>query len=81
MQEGLTARLPTLSEMVTYYGPYIGLVLSLIIATLILQFLWFRRVLRAKNDEIKRLVNREEELNDRLLYMIGEEIGYPKKAK
>lgn len=81
MNEGLSARLPTFSEMITYYGPYIGLVLSLVIATLIMQFIWFKKVLKAKNDEIKRLQDREEKLNDRLLHMISEEIGYRRKTK
>lgn len=79
--ERLGARLPTLSEMIHYYGPYIGLVLSLIIVILILQFYWFNRTLKAKNEEIKRLVEREQKLNDRLLYMISLEIGYRKKEQ
>ena len=79
MKEGLGARLPTLSEIFHYYGPYIGLVLTLVIATLILQFLWFRKVLKAKNEEIKRLVDREQKLSDRFIFMISEEIGYRKK--
>jgi hypothetical protein len=70
-----------LSEMIQYYGPYLGLVLSLIIATLILQFVWFQRILKAKNEEIKRLADREQKLNDRLIHMINEEIGYRKRDK
>jgi hypothetical protein len=81
MKEGLSARLPTLSEMVHYYGPYIGLVLTLVIATLILQYMWFNKVLKAKNDEIKRLADREQKLNDRYLHMISETIGYTKREK
>jgi ABC-type bacteriocin/lantibiotic exporter with double-glycine peptidase domain len=73
--------LPTFSEMIQYYGPYLGLVLSLIIATLILQFVWFQRILKAKNEEIKRLADREQKLNDRLIHMISEEIGYRKRDK
>lgn len=79
--ERLGARLPTLSEMIHYYGPYIGLVLSLIIVILILQSFWFNRTLKAKNEEIKRLVEREQKLNDRLLYMISQEIGYRRKEQ
>jgi hypothetical protein len=81
MEQGLSARLPTLSEMVHYYGPYIGLVLSLVIVILILQFIWFKRVLKAKNEEIKRLADREQKLNDRFIFMIDQEIGYRKKEK
>ncbi|MCS3799239.1 hypothetical protein GGD38_004611 [Chitinophagaceae bacterium OAS944] len=74
-------RLPTLSEMIHYFGPYVGLVLSLIIAILILQYIWFKRVLKAKNEEIKRLADREQTLNDRVIFMISEEIGFNKRAK
>jgi hypothetical protein len=77
----LSSRLPTLPEMIHYYGPYIGLVLSLIIAILVLQYIWFKRVLNAKNEEIKRLADREQTLNDRVIFMISEEIGYKKRTK
>lgn len=73
--------LPTFGEMVTYYGPYLGLVLSLIVAILILQFYWFRRILVAKDKEILRINEREKELNDRIMHLISEEIGYKKKTK
>jgi hypothetical protein len=79
MKQSLGERLPTLSEMIQYYGPYLGLVLSLVI--LILQFLWFNKVLKSKNEEIKRLADREQKLNDRYLFMISEEIGYKKREK
>jgi len=81
MEQRLAERLPTLSEMIHNFGPYLGLVLSLIILILILQFIWFNRILKAKNEEIKRLAEREQKLNDRLLYMINEEIGFRKKEK
>lgn len=81
MGNKLGEQLPTFSEMIEYYGPYVGLVLSLIIATLILQFVWFQKILKAKNEELKRLADREQKLNDRLIYMISEEIGYRKRDK
>ena len=74
-------RLPSLSEMIQYYGPYLGLVLSLIIAILILQYIWFSRTLKAKNDEIKRLSDKEQTLYDRIIHMIDEGIGSRKKIK
>jgi hypothetical protein len=77
----IESMLPTFSEMIHYYGPYIGLVLSIIIAIVVLQFVWFNKVLKAKNEEIKRLVEREQKLNDRNLFMISEEIGYNWKEK
>jgi hypothetical protein len=81
MKQSLSERLPTLSEMIQYYGPYLGLVLSLVIVILILQFLWFNKVVKAKNEEIKRLADREQKLNDRYLFMIDEEIGFRKREK
>jgi len=71
--------LPSFDEMVHNFGPYLGLVLSLCIGVLVLQFIWFSRMLRAKNAEIERLIRREEILHDRLLYKIDAEIGYSKK--
>jgi len=81
MGQRFAERLPTFDEMINYYGPYLGLVLSLIILILILQFIWFRRVLKAKNEEIKRLAKNEEKLNDRILHMIDAEIGFGEKIK
>jgi len=81
MEKALSARLPSLSEMIHYYGPYVGLVLSLIIVILVLQFIWFNRTLKAKNEEIKRLVDREQKLSDRVLYMLSEDFVYRWKDK
>jgi ABC-type bacteriocin/lantibiotic exporter with double-glycine peptidase domain len=66
--------LPTFEELVTYYGPYLALVLAIIIAFLIMQFVWFKRVLQTKDEEIKRLVSHEKELNKRIMQMIDERI-------
>jgi hypothetical protein len=81
MGNKLAERLPTFSEMIQYYGPYVGLVLSLIIAILILQYIWFQKTIKAKNEEIKRLGDREQKLNDRLIHMINMGIGYTKRDK
>ena len=81
LQADLAKQLPTFGEMVKYYGPYLGLVLSLIITILILQFVWFNRILKAKNEEISRIVQREDEMSKRVLHMISEEIGYKKTKK
>lgn len=75
----LDKRLPTFNELIKYYGPYLGFILLLIIVILILQYVWFDRLVRSKNAEINRLAQREQELNDRILHMINEEIGYRKK--
>lgn len=77
----LTKNLPTFGEMIKYYGPYLGLVLSLIITILILQFVWFVKISKAKDEEVKRLIKREEDLNARILSMIDQEIGYTSKKR
>ena len=71
----LTSRLPTFKELVSWYGPYLALVLGLVIAFLVMQFVWFSRLISAKNKEISRLVTREKELSDRVLHMIDKKIG------
>lgn len=81
MKQSLGERLPTLSEIIHDYGPFLGLVLSIVIVILILQFLWFKRVLKVKDGEIKRLADNVKELNDRYLHMIDEATGYKKREK
>ena len=81
MEQALRTRLPSFSEMIHYYGPYIGLVLSIIIAIVVLQFVWFKRVIKTKDEEIKRLVDREQKVTDRYLFLISKDIGYPGKEK
>lgn len=58
----LNSRLPTFSEMVWYYGPFLGLVLSLIIAMMIMQYIWYDKNVKAKAEEINRHINYEERL-------------------
>jgi H+/gluconate symporter-like permease len=71
-------KLPSFSEMVSYYGPFLGLVLVLIILLVIAQYVWYRKLIKAKDKEIERLVKREEELNKRLLKFADKAM---KKAK
>jgi hypothetical protein len=81
MVQRLGERLPTLSEIIHFYGPYLGLLISLVIVILILQSIWFGKVLKAKNEEIKRLADREQKLNDRYLHVIDQEIGFRRTQK
>ncbi|MBN8821323.1 MULTISPECIES: hypothetical protein [unclassified Spirosoma] len=68
--------IPTFADLVTYYGPYLGLIIALIIVILILQYVWFKRVLKANAEEIKRLVDHEKELSTRLMHFIDQRIGF-----
>ena len=72
-------QMPTFGQLVTIYGPWLGLIVALIIVILLLQYYWFRKLLSSKNEEIKRLVEMESELNKRVMTMIDQEIGYKKK--
>lgn len=76
-------QMPSFDVLVNIYGPYLGLILFLLICLLIAQFYWFSRVIKAKNDEIERLVKREEDVSKRLLHLVDEKIGYkePRKPK
>jgi hypothetical protein len=59
-------KLPTFKEIIQSYGPILTVILAFVIAILLLQHLWYSRVLKAKDEEIKRLVERERELYNRL---------------
>lgn len=72
-------QMPTFGQLITIYGPWLGLIVALIIVILILQHHWFKKLLSSKNEEIKRLVEMESELNKRIISMIDQEIGYKKK--
>lgn len=76
MGKELTSRLPAFSELVTWYGPYLGLVLSLVILILVMQYYWFNRNLKAKDKEILRLVDREQRLTERLMHVIDKKTNY-----
>ncbi len=69
-------KIPSFNEIIKVYGPYLGLLLILIVGILILQYRWFIKILKAKDEEIKRSTGREEALNKRVLHMIDKEIGY-----
>ena len=72
-------QLPSFKQLIDIYGPWLGLIVALLIVILILQYYWSRRVISAKNDEIKRLVTMEEDLHKRIMTMIDQEIGFRKK--
>ena len=74
-------KLPTFNEITKVYGPYLGLLLILIVVILILQYRWFIKVLKSKDAENKRLIEREQSLNERILHMLDKEIGYKKNQK
>jgi hypothetical protein len=72
----LANRLPAFSELVSWYGPYLALVLSLVVAFLVMQYVWFIKLVKAKNKETERLAEREKVLFDRNMYLIDKHIGY-----
>lgn len=64
-------------EIIEAYGPYLGLILMLQISFMIMQFRWFKRVIMAKDQEIERLILREEAVSKRLMFVIDQRIQYP----
>ena len=65
-QANILDKIPTFEALTTIYGPFLSLIIILVILILALQYHWFSRALKAKNEEIKRLVEREKELYIRL---------------
>lgn len=61
------SKLPSFTEIVSKYGPFLGLILVLVIWNVISQGFWFKKLIKAKDEEIQRLTKREEELNKRLV--------------
>ncbi|MFN8711651.1 MAG: hypothetical protein ACK5Z2_02280 [Bacteroidota bacterium] len=70
----------TFDEIIDAYGPYLGLILMLQVSFMVMQFRWFRRVVKVKDQEIERLVLREEEINKRLLFVIDQKINFSGQA-
>ena len=65
-QANILDKIPTFEALIQTYGPFLGLIIILVTIILVLQYHWFSRALKAKNEEIKRLVEREKELYIRL---------------
>jgi H+/gluconate symporter-like permease len=74
LETDILKKLPSFAEMVSYYGPFLALVLVLIIVIVFLQYRWFNKMLKAKDEEIARLVKRESDVSGRLVKMIDKEI-------
>lgn len=55
----LTNRLPSFDELVYWYGPYLGLVIVLVFAIGVLQYVWYQIIIRKLEREIDRLVKRD----------------------
>lgn len=70
----LIESLPSFSTWIHLYGPYLGLVISLVLLIVVLQYRWYRRVVIAKDHEIKRLISREQDLHDRYLEVLDNKI-------
>lgn len=70
---------PSFKEIVNEYGPYLGLLISILISFMVMQYRWFRKVIRVKDQEIDRLVKREDELNKRLMHIIDAQVNYKEK--
>lgn len=79
--DNFTDKIPTFSDLVKYYGPYLGLIISLVIVILFLQYFWFKKLLQSKNKEIDRLVERDEQVQDRLMKIIDIKIEAKEKEQ
>lgn len=72
-------RVPSFVDLVQYYGPYLTLIFSLVIAFLIMQYVWYSKYINSTKEEIKRLIDHEVELNTRLLLLLDKRTGFNKK--
>lgn len=81
MQNEVLHRIPTFQEIVKYYGPFLGLVIFFVISFMVMQYVWYNKLLSAKQKEIDRIVIREDELNKRLMILHDKQIGYTKAKK
>ncbi len=67
-------KLPTFKELIPIYGPFLTVVLIAVVAMLCMQYRWFSRALKEKNEEIKRGAEREKELRNILLDILDEKV-------
>jgi len=74
VQVTLLGVFPTFIELTNTYGPFLGTVILLVVIILWLQHHWYSRALKAKNEEIKRLVEREKDLFARVTVLLDKAI-------
>jgi hypothetical protein len=65
---------PTFIDLTNTYGPFLGTVILFVIIMLWMQHHWYSRALKAKNEEIKRLVEREKDLYVRTTVLLDKAI-------
>ncbi len=63
-------RLPTFSDLIGTYGAYLTTIIAAAVAICCLQFWWFNRIMKAKDQQIKRMDEREQEIYNRLLQLL-----------
>lgn len=67
--------LPTFKDLTEKFGPYLGLLIFFLFLILYLQWYWFNRTLKGKDEEIKRSVSRVSELEKLVNKMMNQEIA------
>lgn len=67
IQDKLVDRLPTFSDLISTYGAFLTIVLLFVIAFGVMQFVWYKGTLKSKDEQIKRMDEKERELFDRLM--------------
>lgn len=63
----LVDRLPTFSDLITTYGAFLTFVLVFTIIFGIMQYNWYKGTLKSKDEQIKRMDEKERDLFDRLM--------------
>lgn len=71
--ESQTIEVPSLWQLIEVYGPWLGLIVFLIIIILVLQFIWYNKTLNNLTQEINRLISQNRELSERFVKLIDKE--------
>ncbi len=77
----LFKNIPSFKDLVSNYGPWLGMILFLVFLLMICQGWWYNKILKSKDEEIKRSIAREEELHKRMYKLLDVNISGVKKAK
>lgn len=73
--ESPLADVPSWGELIRVYGPWLGLILFLVLSILGIQSFWYQKNLKKCEQEIDRLVEHNKELSDRFIQLIDRNLG------
>jgi hypothetical protein len=63
---------PTWHDLITQFGPYLGTLIFFISIIILLQWFWYNKNIKSKNQEIERNVKEKSELNAMILKLVNQ---------